>query len=65
LNNAILSRAVITFKNLDLSGDSEIGVDDIAIIARSTQFHVDVNQDGVFDREDVSSLLSQISKVVE
>ncbi|CAN7758517.1 hypothetical protein LJR153_006980 [Paenibacillus sp. LjRoot153] len=65
LNKAILSRPVITFKNLELTGDSKIGVDDIAIIASSAESDVDMNQDGIFDREDVSRLLSQISRVVE
>lgn len=38
---------------------------EVGIITSSAEIQVDVNQDGVFDREDVSRLLSQISKVVE
>ncbi|MFD0678195.1 discoidin domain-containing protein [Paenibacillus sp. GCM10027630] len=61
LNNAIQSRPVITFKKLDLSNDNRIGVDDIVLMMSNAASQIDVNQDGVFNREDIFILLSQIS----
>jgi hypothetical protein len=61
LNNAIPSRPVITFKALDLTLDNRIGVDDIVRTMSSSALQIDVNQDGVFNREDLFMLLSQIS----
>ncbi|OCT16361.1 hypothetical protein A8709_02715 [Paenibacillus pectinilyticus] len=63
LNNAITARSIITFKQLDLTLDQLIGVDDIALIASNPERHMDVNLDGVFDGDDVKLLLSQLSSM--
>jgi hypothetical protein len=47
LNNAIHSIPVITFKNLDLSLDNLIGVDDIVQMIGNPASQIDVNQDGI------------------
>ncbi|NOU91775.1 hypothetical protein GC093_00780 [Paenibacillus sp. LMG 31456] len=60
-NTAILSKPVITFKRLDLSGDNRIGMDDIVQMMSKTATQIDVNLDGVFNREDILVLLDQIS----
>lgn len=60
-NNAIPSRPVITFKAFDLTLDNHIGVDDIVRMMSSPAMQNDVNQDGIFNREDLFMLLSQIS----
>lgn len=59
-NQTIPSVRVITFKNLDLSHDNRFGVDDVVPIVVNPALSIDVNQDGVFDRIDVRSLLNQI-----
>lgn len=64
LNNAIQSRQVITFKNLDLSLDNRIGVDDVVQIIVNPALQIDANQDGIFNRKDISILLGQISRDV-
>jgi hypothetical protein len=61
LNNGIHSRPVITFKNLDLSHDNLIGIDDIVQMIVNPALQIDVNQDGIFNREDILILLGQIS----
>ncbi|MDB5055852.1 MAG: type protein [Bacilli bacterium] len=61
LNNAIHSIRVITFKNLDLSLDNLIGVDDVVKMIGNPASQIDVNQDRIFNQEDISILLDQIS----
>jgi hypothetical protein len=65
LNNAVHSIPVITYKRLDLTLDNRIGVDDVVQIIRNSDLHIDLNQDGIFDREDIRGLLGQISTQLE
>jgi hypothetical protein len=60
-NQAVSSVPVITFNTLDRTQDHRIGLDDIVRIIRDSALHIDVNLDGVFDQEDIRSLLNQIS----
>jgi hypothetical protein len=62
INKAVDSIPVITFKNLDVSLDNRIGVNDIVRIIADPALHMDVNQDGIFDHEDIRSMLGQISR---
>jgi hypothetical protein len=63
LNNAIHSIPVITFKNLDLSQDNLIGVDDLVQMIGNPASQIDVNQDGIFNREDISMIMGRISMI--
>ncbi|NQX61723.1 discoidin domain-containing protein [Paenibacillus qinlingensis] len=65
LNNAILDRQIITFKSVDVIVDDQITIEDIAAIASRPEWHIDVNRDGVFNSDDVKSLLSQIHRVAD
>ncbi|WP_158082061.1 discoidin domain-containing protein [Paenibacillus ferrarius] len=60
-NHAVPWRPVITFNNLDLTLDHRIGIDDIVQIIIHPSRLFDVNQDGMFTKEDISDLLKQIS----
>jgi hypothetical protein len=61
VNNAIHSIPVIPFKKLDLSQDDLIGVDDVVLMIVNPAWQIDVNQDGVFNREDMMRIMDQIS----
>ncbi|SFK66918.1 F5/8 type C domain-containing protein [Paenibacillus sp. 1_12] len=61
INKTIPSRAVITFKNLDLSLDNRIGIDDVVRMIVNPALQIDVNQDGIFNQEDIVMILRQIS----
>ncbi|NHN29981.1 galactose-binding domain-containing protein [Paenibacillus agricola] len=61
INHAVAFIPVITFKQLDLSLDQRIGVDDLVQLFSSPALQIDVNQDGAFDQVDVSLLLDQVS----
>jgi hypothetical protein len=61
LNTAIHSIPVITSKNLDLSLDHLIGVEDVVLMIGNPASQIDVNQDGIFNREDIFIILGQIS----
>jgi cell division protein FtsB len=60
-NNAIASFPVIVFHQLNINGDIRIGVDDIAHIVNTPSLQVDINQDGAFGKEDIESILEQLS----
>jgi hypothetical protein len=61
LNNEVHSIPVFTFKKLDVIEDGLIDMDDIVKIIMDPDLQFDINQDGIFDREDVHFLLSQIT----
>lgn len=65
LSNTISGRQIITFKSVDVIVDDQINIEDIAAIASRSEWHIDVNRDGVFNSDDVMSLLSQIQGVVD
>lgn len=54
---------VFTFKKLDVTGDGLIDIDDIVKIIVDPNLQFDIIQDGIFDREDVQFLLSQITSL--
>jgi hypothetical protein len=58
---AISNVPVITFSRLDLLPDNRIGVDDIALLSGNPALQIDVNRDGLFNRDDVLLLLGRIS----
>jgi hypothetical protein len=63
LNKGIAYRPVTNFRSLDLSLDNQIGVDDIVRMIGNPALQIDVNQDGIFNHKDISSILGQISAV--
>ncbi|WP_204787605.1 discoidin domain-containing protein [Paenibacillus oryzisoli] len=65
LNNLISDRQIITFKSVDVIVDDQITIEDVAAIASRSEWHMDVNRDGVFNRDDVKILLSQIQGIIE
>ncbi|WP_216626232.1 hypothetical protein, partial [Paenibacillus plantarum] len=65
LSNTISDRQIITFKSVDVVVDDQINIEDIAAIASRSEWHIDVNRDGVFNSDDVKSLLGQIQGVVD
>lgn len=65
LNNLIADRQIIIFKSVDVIADDQITIEDIAAIASRSEWHIDVNRDGHFNRDDVRSLLSQIHGIAE
>ncbi|KRE97736.1 hypothetical protein ASG89_29465 [Paenibacillus sp. Soil766] len=65
LNNLISDRQIITFKSVDVIADDQINIEDIAAIASRSEWHIDVNRDGVFNSDDVKSLLSQIHGITD
>lgn len=65
LSNTISDRQIIMFKSVDVIVDDQINIEDIAAIASRPEWHIDVNLDGVFNSDDVKSLLSQIHRVAD
>lgn len=61
-NLSVASKPVFTFKRLDQTSDNRITVDDAVRIIANPALRIDVNQDGFFDRNDVRSILEQISQ---
>ncbi|WP_164821393.1 discoidin domain-containing protein [Paenibacillus koleovorans] len=64
LSRGVTSFPVFTFSQLDRTHDSWINLQDLVpIIANpALQMQYDINNDGVFDRTDVKSLLEQIDR---